>query len=610
MTSNPQDTPDIQKPKEALIIQRKVSQKIKDLASQLELSELQVNIIASRLSEQDLPLHNEQQSLDLLTQIVSPKLAHLQHPNLLKNSTQAASIIADAIESNGKIVLATDYDTDGVTSAWIATSALVDYFNVAEDRVIQVLGDRQSGYGITDKVVNRILAIKQPIDLVISADQGSSDELRIKTLKDNGIRVCVTDHHQIPIEGTPESALCTVNPQQDKCEYDNTIAGCFVIFLVMSQVRNELINRGIISRETPSLKSLTTSVALGTVADSVSLKSINNRAIIRAGLNIINQFEDVSWQAIHALNNNNGQAINAEYLGFQVATRINAASRVSDVTTAFKFLNSKNFLEAQSFLDQLDLDNINRREQQASMLEQAKQYAKEIFHKDKYSMTIRMDGNAGIQGIIASSIGEKYGLPTIAMTDLKDGFIAGSGRGIVSSIDLRLAFQQMSEQKPELFKSMGGHKGAVGCMISVEHFDDFSKLFEQAIQQQIGSQSPTLTVETDGELADWQLEPNIIDELNQLEPYGREWEKPLFSGNFFIETIKAVGKDKTHLSLRLSLANSTSRKTLSAIYFNCINNGIMPFAVGNEIQCAYQPSLNVYFGKTSLQLKIQTAKKV
>ncbi len=153
--------------KEALIIPRKISQKIKNLARQLELSELQANIVAGRLSEQDLPLDNEQNSLERLKQIISPKLAHLQHPNLLKNSSQAAVIIANAIESNGKIVLATDYDTDGVTSAWIATSALVDYFNVDEERVIQVLGDRRSGYGITDQVVDRILAIKQPIDLVI-----------------------------------------------------------------------------------------------------------------------------------------------------------------------------------------------------------------------------------------------------------------------------------------------------------------------------------------------------------------------------------------------------------------------------------------------------------
>ena len=608
MNSNQQASTDQIKPKEALIIPRQVSDKIKQLAKQLNLSDLQANIVASRLSKEDLPLENSEQSLDIIEKTAFPKLANLQHPNQLKNSEQAAKIIADAIESNGKIILATDYDTDGVTSAWIASRALTNYFNVDETRVIQVLGDRKTGYGITDQVVERILDIKEPIDLVISADQGSSDELRIKKLKEHNISVCVTDHHQIPTEGTPKSAICTVNPQQENCQYDITVAGCFVIFLVMSQVRSELINRGYLPKTSPSLKELTSSVALGTVADSVSLKSINNRAIIKAGLNTINQFEDVSWQAMHTMNNNNEQPINAEYLGFQVATRINAASRVSEVMTAFKFLNAKNFSEAQNLLDQLDLDNLNRREQQKKMLAQATDFAKSIFHKDKYSMTIKMDGNAGIQGIIASSIGEKYGLPTIAMTDLKDGYLAGSGRGIVTTIDLHQAFQTMSEQKPDLFKSMGGHKGAVGCMIPVEFFDDFSELFEQTIQQQIGKTSPKLTVETDGELEDWQLEPNLIQELNQLEPYGREWEKPLFSGYFFIENIKAVGKDKNHLSLRLSLANGN--KTLSAIYFNCINEGKIPFEKGNQIQCAYQPSLNTYFGKTTLQLKIQTAKKV
>ena len=608
--SNKQKNPKETLPKRAEIVNRQVSTKIKELALQSGLTELQAVIVASRLKEEDLyrETNSQEKAQALLKKIVFPKLSNLQHPNLLKNADQAANIIANAIESDGKIVLATDYDTDGVTSAWIATHALTDYFNVPADRIIQVLGERKSGYGITDEVVTRILAIKEPIDLVISADQGSSDEPRIRKLKEKGIPVCVTDHHQIPKEGVPVSALCTVNPQQDGCEYDENIAGCFVIFLVMSKVRTELIKRNRIPETTPSLKPLTSNVALGTVADSVSLKSINNRAIIYSGLKIINQFESVTWQALHALNNNNEQPINAEYLGFQVATRINAASRVSDVTTAFNFLNANNFSDAQNYLDQLDLDNLNRREQQSVMLDQAKEFAKNIFHKEKYSMTIKMDGNAGIQGIIASSIGEKYGLPTIAMTDLKDGFLAGSGRGIIESIDLRKAFQSMSEQKTDLFKSMGGHKGAVGCMIPIEYFDDFSQLFENAIQRQIGDISPILKVETDGELNDWQLEPSLINELNVLEPYGREWEKPLFSGNFFIKSLRAVGKDKTHLSLKLSTING--KKTLNAIYFNCVQDGVSPFSMDSEITCVYQPSLNTYFGKTTLQLKIQTAKKI
>ena len=216
--------------KTPLIVERPVSAKIMQLAQQLKLTDLQAKIVASRLNESDIQVENIS---DFISKVIFPKLANLQHPNELKNSKDAAKIIADAIESDGLIVLATDYDTDGVTSAWVATRALVDFFNVPEKRIAHIIGERKSGYGITDEVVDRILALKQPIDLVISADQGSSDEPRIKRLKEHGIPFCVTDHHQIPLEGPPKSALCTVNPQQDGCNYDKTVAGCFVIFLVI-----------------------------------------------------------------------------------------------------------------------------------------------------------------------------------------------------------------------------------------------------------------------------------------------------------------------------------------------------------------------------------------
>jgi len=580
------------------IRQRPANQAVFDAAKQLGLSDLQALLVANRIDD---TTH--------LDKIVFPKLKHIQHPSALKNSEQAAHLISQAIQSDGVIVLATDYDTDGVTSAWVARTALVDYFGVPAERVIHIIGERKSGYGITDEVVDRILDIPTPIALVISADQGSSDEPRIARLKASGIKVCVTDHHQMPQEGPPKSATCTVNPQQSGCEYDKTVAGCYVIFIVMSQVRQVLIATGILPKETPSLKALAMNVALGTVADSVSLKSANNRAIVQAGLQFINQFQSPAWQAMRLLNDNQEQPYDAEFLGFQVATRINAASRVSDVTTAFHFLTASTTQQAQTHLEQLDSDNINRRNQQDGMLQQAKEIAEKTYHPNKYTLTVRMQGNAGIQGIIASRIGEQYGLPTIAMTDLKDGFIAGSGRGIVPSIDLRDAFQWMADQHDGLFVSMGGHAGAAGCMIPEENFDVFETLFEQAIQNQLGDEAPTPTIETDGPLQGWQLTPQLIKELNLLEPYGREWPKPLFSGVFLVSEIKAVGQTKTHLSFKLM---SDDNKRISAIYFNAKESDkeLDPFAKGDQIECVYQPSLNIYYGRTTLQLRLVSAQKI
>jgi single-stranded-DNA-specific exonuclease len=576
------------------IISRTPHLEVYNKAKSLGLTDLQARLVANRTDQ-----------TEQLEEIVFPKLKHIQHPSAMKNIDKAAEIIVTAIQGNGQIVLATDYDTDGVTSAWVATTALVDYFGVNSQRIDHIISDRKTGYGITENVVERILAIAKPIDLVISADQGSSDEERIATLKDQGIDVCVTDHHQIPVEGVPQSAVCTVNPQQQGCDYDKTVAGCFVIFLVMSQVRQLLIEKQLLPKDTPSLKYLAHNVALGTVADSVSLKTTNNRAIVHAGLQIINQFQSPAWQAMRQLNNNNHQPFDAEFLGFQVATRINAASRVSDVNNAYKFLAANDINEAIGYLEQLDADNLNRREQQAEMLQQAQKQAKQAYSDDTYSLTVRLQGNAGIQGIIASRIGELYGVPTVAMTDLDDGTLAGSARGIIDSIDLRQAFQWMSEQQEGLFLSMGGHKGAAGCMIPEEHYDTFNALFEKAINHQIGDQAPIPTISSDGELADWQLTPMLINELKALEPYGREWPQPVFSGLFTIKHLKEVGHDKTHLSCKLQ---TQSGEMIGAIFFNAKQNqnDFLPYALEQQVECSYQPSVNNFAGRTNLQLRIKS----
>lgn len=588
--------------KKTKIIERPFKTSDLQLAQQLGLSDLQAKLVATRIYDttESSPL-----SLNALEKIVFPKLKHIQHPNELKNSQLAAQLIADAIQGQGKIVLATDYDTDGVTSAWVATQALTKTFKVPKERIVYMIGERKNGYGINDTTCDRILDLAKEtlVDIVISADQGSSDEPRIKRLSQAGIKVCITDHHQMATEGAPKSAACTVNPQQEGCEYDKTVAGCYVIFLVMGQVRAELIKRGVLPADTPSLKDLALNVALGTVADSVSLKSPNNRAIVSAGLALINQFKNPAWQAVKQANLEAGQQIDTEFLGFQVATRINAASRVSDVKTAFKFLNASSVQKAQAYLQQLDQDNIERRAQQQSMLEQAQNQAAFLYHPKKYSLAIKLKGNAGIQGIIASRIGEQYGVPTLAMTDLEDGTLAGSGRGIVANIDLRTAFQWMSEQDVDLFISMGGHAGAAGCMIPIEKYERFSSLLEQAIKQQLGDEIPTPTIFTDGPLEDAMLNLHTLQDLKQLEPYGREWPQPTFSGRFIIQTVRVVGQTQTHYSFRLI---SEHDLRLSAIYFNAKQSAEeeTPFYDGQLVEAAYQLSENQYMGRSSLQLRI------
>ena len=588
--------------KTAKILQRPIQTEVYQAALGLGLSEIQARLVAQRLNH-----------VDKLEAIIQPQLKHLQHPRDLKNSEQAAELIADAIQSDGLIVLSTDYDVDGVTSAWVAYHALIDYFGVPEERIVCIISQRKDGYGMNDEVCNQILSLDQKVDLVISADQGSSDEPRIARLAQAGIRVCITDHHQIPDDGPPKSATCVVNPQQDGCEYDKTIAGCFVIFLVMTQVRQALIQRGYLPQSSPSLKDLAMHVALGTVADSVSLQSPNNRAIVLAGLGLINRFQHPAWQAMRKLNNNQNRPYNAEFLGFQVATRINAASRVSDVSTAFHFLNAATPEQAFRLLQQLEADNEERKAQQHTMLEQAMEKAKAIVHDGKYSLALDLQGNAGIQGIIATRVGEKFGLPCVALTYLDDGSMAGSGRGIVPELDLSLAFQWMEQQQPDLFLSRGGHKGAAGCQIPAQYFSRFSELMEQAVKNQLGDQPPTPIIETDGELNNQWFTPAIVQEIEQLEPFGREWPQPQFHGRFQIQDLKVIGQTQTHLSFKLM--HEQGGLPINAVYFGALEQAPetadqIPFSRKDWVECVFQTSLNHFMGKTSLQLRVQYMQKI
>lgn len=159
------------------IVQRPFNQTVYKSALALGLTSLQAKLVAQRLDCDEL-----------LNEIVFPQLKHLQHPSQLKNALQAAQLIADAIQDQGLIVIATDYDTDGVTSAWVAHRALLDHFNVDQARLIHLIGERKNGYGITDEMCDQILALQQPVSLVISADQGSSDEPRIARLAQVGIK--------------------------------------------------------------------------------------------------------------------------------------------------------------------------------------------------------------------------------------------------------------------------------------------------------------------------------------------------------------------------------------------------------------------------------------
>ena len=562
------------------------------------LTELQARVLAGRLTGYE----------GELAPLVSPSLRHLAHPERLADARRAAERIAQAVVDGEHIGILTDYDVDGITSHVVIRRTLVELFGVPEAKLHSLIGHRiHDGYGISLPLVERTLALSPRPSLVITADCGSSDEPRIARLKAAGVEVVVSDHHALPREGPPASAFATVNPTREDCDYpDPTIAGCMVAWLVMSLARRVLVEWGVLAPATPKLSPWLSYVALGTVADCVSLGgSAANRAVVHHGLTLINRMEAACWRAMAARLGADSVPFDAETLAFQMGPRINARSRLDDPYAALHFMLAADEAVAHRHLETLDQDNQSRKAIEADMAQQAKALALPALAADAPAIVVYLEeGHPGVQGIVASRLVQAYGRPALVLTPAAaPGMLTGSGRSI-EGLHLREALQRTFELAPETLPRFGGHRGAAGVGVPAERLDAFRDAFLQAVGEQLGDAELRPRILTDGELAPDQLGLSTLDELERLAPFGREFDAPLFEGEFLVEALRPVGADGSHLMLELS-AGATS---LKAIWFRALTPGEVPaFGVGATLLCAFKLNRNRWRGRESLQLMIEHA---
>ena len=565
------------------------------------LSELQARVLAGRLADY----------AGELAPLTQPSLRYLEHPERLADSRRAAERIATAVTEGEHIGILTDYDVDGITSHVVIRRTLVELFGVPESRLHSLIGHRiHDGYGISLPLVERTLGLSPRPGLVITADCGSSDEPRIARLKAAGIDVVVSDHHALPLEGPPPSAHAVVNPTRSDCDYpDTAIAGCMVAWLVMSLTRSVLIERGVIPQATPKLSAWLSYVALGTVADCVSLgASPANRAVVSHGLTLINRMDAACWRAMKVRLGEDSAPFSAETLAFQMGPRINARSRLDDPYAALHYMLAGDDATALRHLQTLDEDNESRKVIERDMAEEARALALPQLEAGVPVLVVYLeDGHPGVQGIVASRLVQAFGRPALVLTPAAErGMLTGSGRSI-DALHLRDALQRAYELAPDALPRFGGHRGAAGVGVPVDQLETFRKALHQAVEEQLKGIELFPHLFTDGALQPGQFQLATLQELEALGPYGREFDAPLFEGEFLIESLRPVGADGTHLSLTLSAGAASLR----AIWFRALTPGELPaFGLGETLRCAYRLSRNRWRGSESLQLMIEHAEAV
>ena len=536
-------------------VERITNQKIFTLFKKNNFSDVQAKILANRITLEEDAL-----------KIASPKLSYLENPNKISGMGKAVERLISAIKNSEIIGIETDHDCDGQTSHAVLFTTLTKGFGHPIKNIRSYIGHRmKEGYGLSEPLAKRIIADTPKPTLIITADNGSADEERIALLKTHGIDTIVTDHHAIPRSGIPKSAYAVLNPIQEKCQYSDTyIAGCMVAWLFMAQTKNELQQQG--WSPLPDMRDTLDYVAVGTIADCVSMSdSVNNRVVTKYGLNKIQKASKTCWQVLQQVH---PKKINSEYIGFTIGPLLNSDGRLSDAFSSVSFLLSEDKIETNQWIEYLSQQNENRKAIQKKLTENAISQAYELVSKKYKSLCIYIDdGHAGIHGISASRLKDKFGRPCIIFSPKlnEDGIISGSARSI-DNLNIKEVLDIIYNLDPQLMLKYGGHHGAAGLTIHYRNFKPFKALFEKVVNQASSKLTFGPVIKTDGKIQANDISLATINDIKQLEPFGRGFEYPVFEFYAEICSIKLVGKDKNHAQIFLRLENNI---TIKGIWFNC-----------------------------------------
>ena len=536
---------------------------------------------------------------------------------------KAATIIADAIERQERILIVGDFDADGATSTALAIRALRQFG--AHETCYLVPNRFEYGYGLTPEIVE--VALHMQPQLLITVDNGISSLAGVKAAKDAGINVVVTDHHLAADELPNADAI--VNPNQPACEFESKAAcGCAVIFYVMTAVRIELRSRGwFVNRAEPNMAQFLDLLALASVADVVPLDK-NNRILIDQGLKRIRAGKGIAGiNALLKIAGKSAHNLVASDLGFAIGPRLNAAGRLDDMATGIECLLTDNDALAFQYAEELNNLNEERKNIERGMQQQAMtwlqsqrlaQFDQEAEHKHlPWGLCLHdPDWHQGVIGILASRIKDKVHRPVIAFAnaELAEGLnaqeqlaqqeIKGSARSI-PGLHIRDALDLIAKRRPEILTKFGGHAMAAGLSIKLKDYAEFQREFDQVCHELMTEDQLDQIILSDGELKPDDFNLSLAGMIKYAGPWGQQFPEPIFDGQFMIINQKIVGSN--HLKLTLGIPGT--QQCIDGIAFN-IDLDEWTDESCQKITCAYQLDINEFRGMQSVQLMIRHIIKI
>jgi len=447
----------------------------------------------------------------------------------------AVSLLDGAIKNGQRICVWGDFDVDGQTATTVLVTAL---HRLGADVIHHIPVRAQESHGISVDILSEF--ISQGINLLLTCDTGTSANLAVHLARQHNLFVIVTDHHDLP--ATLPDAHALINPKRLPHDHPlNTLPGVGVAYKLAEALYQF---HGI----TDASVELLDLVVLGIVADLAYLQA-DTRYLVQIGLPALRQMHRLGLKILSELAELNPQNITEDHISFVLAPRLNALGRLSNANSIVEFLTTDDPLRARVLAYELEGLNANRR----LLSDQVYRAAVALLENDstllQYNTIVLNHPTwpAGVIGIVAARLVERFGKPVILFSSPPGEFARGSARSI-EGINITNAIATQAH----LLDGYGGHPMAAGLSIQPDRIPVFRRELSRAILDLTGDNRPMASLVIDGFQDLNGLSLDLVTDIERLAPFGTG-NPPviLASRGVSLAGYTAVGKHGEHLLMTI-----------------------------------------------------------
>ena len=520
----------------------------------------------------------------------------------LPNLDEAISSLKRFRDEGRKVRIIGDYDIDGVCSTAILLKAL-GHFGMDVDYVIP--HRLRDGYGMNASLIES--AHEDGITGIITCDNGISAYEAVELANSLGIEVVITDHHEVP-ELIP-NALAVVDPKRSENTYPNPdICGAFVAYKVISALLWG--NREVSDDEQNLKKELMVLAGFATVGDVMPL-NYENRGLVRFCLDHLKDGLNPGMMALIRETGQEERKLSSFSIGFILGPCINATGRLDSASNALELLMCRDEAEAKRLATVLHDMNEERKDYTAQGVEHAIKAVEAMEEQDRVLVLYLPEIHESIVGIVAGRVKEAFHRPTLVFTDVEEGMLKGSGRS-VEGYDM---FEKLTECS-DLLSKFGGHPMAAGVSLEKKNLEALREFLNAHAGLSEEDLNPVLYIDADMPFS--YATEELIKDLEKLEPYGSQNEKPVFARkDVLLFDGKQFGKNKEFAAFWAKEAVSGDR-----IFKLKMFRGLTQFheyldetygagtseklysKEGVRLKVAFYPDLNEFRGEKSVEFMI------